>query len=75
MSLVEDKIRNQVSQVVTGLINQKFNVIIVINLVIMHMNVGISGMTKEGKAKISGSIPTLRPTQYCSHAHSQLSAM
>ena len=53
MLLVEDRIRTQVSQVVSGLINQKFNVITVKNLVIMHMNAGRSNMTKESKARIS----------------------
>ena len=53
MSLVEDRIRTQVIQVVTGLINKKFNVIIVRNLVIMHMNAGSNNMTKEGKAQIN----------------------
>ena len=52
MSLLEDRIRTPISQVVTGLINKKFNVIIVINLVIMHMNAGRSNMTKEIKARI-----------------------
>ena len=47
MLLVEDRIRTQVSQVVTGLINQRFNFITVKNLVIMHMNAGRS------KAQIS----------------------
>ena len=47
MLLVEERIRIQVSQVVIGLINKKFNVIIVINLVIMHMNVGRNNITKE----------------------------
>ena len=53
MLLVEDRIISQVSQVVTGLINQRFNVITVKNLVIMHMNAGRSNMTKESKARIS----------------------
>ena len=52
MLLVEDKIRIQVSQVVIGLINQRFNVISVKNLVIMYMNAGRSNMTKERKARI-----------------------
>ena len=47
MLLVEDRIRTQVSQVVTGLINQRFNVTTVKNLVIMHMNAGRRNMTKE----------------------------
>ena len=47
MSLVENIIKTQVIQVVTSLINKQFNVIIVINLVIMHMNAGRSSMTKE----------------------------
>ena len=53
MSMVEDRIRIQVSQVVTGLINKKFNVVIVRNLVIMHMNARRSNMTEEDKAQIS----------------------
>ena len=53
MSLVEDRIRTQVIQVVTSLINEKSNVIIVINLVIIHINVGRSNMTKEGKSRTS----------------------
>ena len=40
MLVVEESIRIQVSQVARGLINQKFNVIIVRNLVIVHMNAG-----------------------------------
>ena len=50
MSVAEEITRTQVSQVARGLINQKFNVIIVRNLVIMHMNVGRNNMAKEGKA-------------------------
>ena len=50
MSLVEDKIRTLVNQVVAGLI-KKINVIIARNLVIMHMNAGISSITKERKAR------------------------
>ena len=38
MSVEGEIIRTQVSQVARGLINKKFNVIIVRNLVIMHMN-------------------------------------
>ena len=57
MLLVEDRIETQVSQVVTGLINQRFNVITVKNLVIMHMNAGRSNMTKESKARISRQTP------------------
>ena len=53
MLLVEERIRTQVSQVVRGLINQKSIVIIVRNLVIMHMHLGRSSMTKERKAKTS----------------------
>ena len=49
MLLVEDIIKTKVSQVVTGLINQRFNVITIKNLVIMHMNAGRSNMTKEAK--------------------------
>ena len=63
MLLVEEIIRIQVSQVVIGLINKKSNVIIVINLVIMHMNARRNNMTKEGKAQISRPIPTLRQVQ------------
>ena len=46
MSVVEEIIRTQVIQVARGLINKKSNVIIVINLVIMHMNTGRNNMTK-----------------------------
>ena len=53
MLLVEESIRIQVIQVARGLINKKFNVIIVRNLVIMHMNAGRNNMTKEGKSQIS----------------------
>ena len=53
MLLVDERIRIQVIQVARGLINKKSNVIIVRKLVIMHINVGISNMTKEGKAQIS----------------------
>ena len=63
MLLVEERIKIQVSQVARGLINQKSNVIIVRNLVIMHMNVGINNMTKEGKSQISRPRPTLRKVQ------------
>ena len=38
MSVAEEITRTQVSQVARGLINQKFNVITVRSLVIMHMN-------------------------------------
>ena len=41
--MVEERIRIQVSQVVNGLINKKFNVI-------MHMNVGRNSITKEEKS-------------------------
>ena len=40
MSVVEKIIKTQVIQVARGLINKKYNVITVRNLVIMHMNVG-----------------------------------
>ena len=63
MLLVEDRTRTQVSQVVTGLINQRFNVITVKNLVIMHMNVGRSNMTKKSKARISRRTPAFRQVQ------------
>ena len=53
MLLVEERIEIQVSQVAIGLIHKKFNVIIVRNLVIMHMNAGRNNMTKEGKVQIS----------------------
>ena len=59
MLLVEDNIRTQVIQVVTGLINKKFNVIIVRNLVIMHMNAGRSNMTKESNARTNRQTPAL----------------
>ena len=61
--LVEERIRIQVSQVVRGLINQKFNAIIVINLVIMHMNAGRNNMTKEGKSQISRPTLALQQVQ------------
>ena len=60
MLLIEDKIRTQVSQVVTGLINQRFNVTTIRNLVIMHVNAGRRNMTKEGKAGISQRTPAFR---------------
>ena len=63
MSLVEERIRIQVSQVARGLINKKFNVIIVINLVIIHMNVGRNNMTKEGKSHIIRPTPSLHQAQ------------
>ena len=47
MLLVEERIRTQVNQVVRGLINKKFNVIIVKKFVIMNMNVGRNNMTNE----------------------------
>ena len=72
MSVAEEIIRTQVSQVVRGLINKKFNVIIVRNLVIMHMNVGRSSMTKEGKAKTNRATPALHQAQCCRHVHPQL---
>ena len=59
MLLVEDRTRTQVSQVVTGLINQRFNVITVKNLVIMYMNAGRSNMTNESKSKISRRTPAI----------------
>ena len=64
MSLLEDIIRTQVLQLVRGLINKKFNVIIVRNLVIMNMNAGSSNMTKEGKSITSRRTPTLRQAQF-----------
>ena len=63
MLLVEERIRIQVSQVARGLINKKLNVIIVINLVIMHMNAGRNIMTKEGKYQICRLAPALRQVQ------------
>ena len=63
MSLVEERMRTQVRKVVRGLINKKFNVIIVINSVIMHMNAGRNNMTKEGKSQISRPAPALRQVQ------------
>ena len=53
----------QVNQVIRGLINKKFNVIIVKKLVIMHMNAVRNNMTKEGKTQISRPTPTLRRVQ------------
>ena len=63
MFVVEEIIRTQFIQVATGLINKKFNVITIINLVIMHMNAGRNNMTKEGKAQIGQPTPTLREVQ------------
>ena len=63
MSLVEEKIRIQVNQVVKGLINKKFNVIIVRNLVFMHMNARRNNMTKEGNSQISRPTRALRQVQ------------
>ena len=60
MSVAEEIIRTQVSQVARGLINQKFNVITVRSLVIMHMNAGRNNMIKEDKAQISQPAQTLR---------------
>ena len=59
MSVAEEIIRTQVNQVARGLINKKFNVIIVRSLVIMHINAERNNMTKEGKSQISGPTPTL----------------
>ena len=42
---------------------QRFNVITIKNLVIMHMNAGRSNMTKEDKAQVSRPAPTLRQVQ------------
>ena len=63
MSVVEESIKLQVIQVAIGLINKKFNVITIRNLVIMHMNAGRNNMTKEGKAQISQPVPALRQVQ------------
>ena len=60
MSVAEEITRTQVSQVARGLINQKFNVITVRSLVIMHMNAGRNNMIKEDKAQISQPAQTLR---------------
>ena len=60
MLLVEESIRIQVSQVIVGLINKKYNVIIVRNVVVMHMTVGRNNMTKEGKSQIHRPTPTIR---------------
>ena len=51
MLLVEESIRIQVSQVARGLINIKFNVITVRNLVILHMNAGRNNMTRKEDPK------------------------
>ena len=59
MLLVEERIRIQVIQVARGLINKKYNLIIVRNLVIMHMNARRNNMTKEGKSQISQLAPSL----------------
>ena len=53
ISVAEEIIKTQVSQVARGLINKKFNVITIRNLVIMHMNAGRNNMTKESKVQIS----------------------
>ena len=63
MSVAEEIIRTQVSQVARGLINKKFNVITIRSLVIMHMNAGRSNMTKEDKAQVSRPAPTCRQEQ------------
>ena len=63
MSVAEEITRTQVSQVARGLINKKFNFITARSLVIMHMNVGRSNMTTEGKVQINRSTPTLRQVQ------------
>ena len=63
MSVAEEIYKTQVSQVARGLINQKFNVITVRSLVIMHMNAGRSNMTKEDKAQVSRPAPTCRQEQ------------
>ena len=63
MFLVEDIMITQVIQVVTGLINQRFDVISVINLVIMHMNAGRSNMNKESKARINRRTRAFRRAQ------------
>ena len=59
MSLVEERIRTQVIQVVTGLINKKINVIIVRNLFIMHMNARRINITMERKSKTNHQTPAL----------------
>ena len=63
MSVAKEIIRTQVRQVARGLINKKYNVITVINLVIMHMNAGRNNMTKEGKSQVSRPTPALRQVQ------------
>ena len=63
MSVAEEIIRIQVSQVAKGLINKKVNVITVRILVIMHMNEERNNMTKEGKSQVSLPAPTLRQAQ------------
>ena len=60
MLLVDERIKIQVIQVAIGLINKKSNVIILRKFFIMHMNAGISNMTKEGKAQVNQLAPTLR---------------
>ena len=60
MSVVEEKIRTQISQVARGSTNKKSNVITVRNLVIMHMSARRNNMTKEGKSQISRPTPTLQ---------------
>ena len=63
MSVEEEIITAQVSQVARGLINKKFDVIIVRSLVIMHMSPRRNNMTKEGKSQISPPTPALRQAQ------------
>ena len=75
ISLVEDIIITQVIQVVKGLINKKYNIIIVRNLVIMHMNAGRSNMTKESKARTSRRTLEICRVQFSWHAHPQLNAI
>ena len=63
MSLVEERIRTQVIQVVTGLINKKINLIIMRNLFIMHMNAGRINITMERKSKTNHHTRALRRAQ------------
>ena len=63
ISVAEEITRTQVNQVARGLINQKFNVITIRSLVIMHMSAGRNDVNKEGKAQISRPAPALRQVQ------------
>ena len=60
VSRVDENFRTPVIQVVTSLINKKYNVIIVRNFKNFHMNAGSICMTKESEVKIGGETLALR---------------